>query len=376
MSADSSIIASSQPTVPGAWGKGVSVIVPFRKSLPLLRECLRGFTPVPEWAEAIVVADGAVDRCHELAAAHGARVVELANSCGPAVARNRGAAAATGAVLVFIDADVVPAPGVLTRIRELLHRHPDVAAVFGAYDEQPREPGFISQYKNLSHSYFHQTSRREAQTFWAGLGAVRREQFARVGGFDERFRRPCVEDIELGYRLRARGCRILVEPAIQGCHLKRWSFASAVVCDVRDRGIPWTQLMLKFGRMDNDLNLHRRQRLAIPLAYLLLAFLALTATAALAWLVAAALVMVALVGLNWHYYAFFVRRRGFRFGCLVVPMHILHHLCNGLSFVAGCAIFHMTSRFGAAVPGSIPRDWWSERGSPGAATSLPVRSTE
>ena len=44
---------------------------------------------------------------------------------------------------------------------------------FGSYDDTPTDRGFVSRYKNLLHHYVHQTARREASTFWTGLGAVR-----------------------------------------------------------------------------------------------------------------------------------------------------------------------------------------------------------
>jgi GT2 family glycosyltransferase len=339
-----------------AQGRTVSVVIPFRRNLPQLAECLGALHPLPDWAEVIVVSDGVAESCHRLATESHARVVEIAESRGPAAARNRGAEAALGEVLVFIDADVVAAPGVLARIRDLLQRRPDIAALFGAYDEQPRDRHFMAQYKNLSHFYFHQASRGAAVTFWAGLGAVRRDVFATVGGFDERFMRPCVEDIELGYRMSRLGHRILLDPSIRGCHLKRWTLRSSVVTDVRDRGIPWTQLIFKFARLDNNLNLQTNQRLAVALAYALIALLAL-ATTALQWLVPAGVALLMLAGLNWRYYAFFHRRKGLWFCCQVFPAHLLHHWCNGLSFMAGTAIFYAHS-VGLRFPGAVPLDEW------------------
>jgi GT2 family glycosyltransferase len=336
----------------------LSVIIPFHRNLAQLDECLSALAPVPPWAEVIVAADGAVERCHDLAAARRARVIEIAGPQGPAVARNRAAAEANGDVLVFIDTDVVAAEGVLERFRNIFQEQPDVAAVFGAYDEEPRDGGFMSQYKNLAHSYFHQSSNREARTFWAGLGAIRREVFEEVGGFDERFRRPCVEDIELGYRVSSRGHKVVLEPSIQGCHLKRWTLRSAVVSDLRDRGIPWTQLMLGFSRLDNDLNLQTAQRLAVVFAYFLVLCLALAPTAAL-WLAPAALSVVALVAINWRYYSFFFQRRGPWFVARAFPVHVLHHLCNGVSFVVGSALFYAANRAGATLPGTVPVTRWT-----------------
>ena len=180
-----------------------------------------------------------------------------------------------------------------------------------------------------------------------------------MGGFDERFGRPCVEDIELGYRVSELGYKILLDPAIRGCHLKRWTLKTAIVSDLRDRGIPWTQLMLKFTRFDNDLNVQTNQRLAVVLAYLLLPLLVL-ATIAPVWSAAAGVVLLALLVLNRRYYAFFVRRRGLWFACRVFPMHLLHHLCNGLSFALGSAIFY-SSRAGLKLPGALPLSRWDSK---------------
>ena len=73
--------------------------------------------------------------------------------------------------------------------------------------------------------------RARRRTFWAGLGAVRRDVFAAVGGFDAaRYPHPSIEDIELGGRLAARG-RILLDPAMQGTHLKEWTLRSMVTTD-------------------------------------------------------------------------------------------------------------------------------------------------
>jgi GT2 family glycosyltransferase len=336
----------------------ISVVVPFHRNLDQLEQCLRALQPLPAWADILVVADGALQKCHDIAARYGARVLEIDGPRGPAVARNRGAAATTGDVLAFIDTDVVAAAGTLERFRAVFLGDPSVSAVFGAYDEWPGHGSFMSQYRNLSHRYFHQVSRREAKTFWAGLGAIRREAFDSVGGFDERFRRPSVEDIDLGYRVSARGGRIVVDPTIHGCHLKRWTLRSGIVTDVRDRGIPWTQLILKFGRLDNDLNLQTNQRIAVVLSYLLVAAAVLSPFSAL-WLGLAAGAIAGLAVLNWPYYRFFVERRGVWFGLRVFPVHVVHHLCNGVSFGVGCAIFFLTRGAGVSVPGAVPQTPWT-----------------
>jgi GT2 family glycosyltransferase len=165
-------------------------------------------------AEILIAADGAVEDCRPLAKASAARVIEVPGPSGPAVARNRAAEQATGDILIFVDTDVVPSPDSLAGLCRVLDEEPDVAAIFGAYDLEPSEPNFMSQYKNLSHACIHEMSNPEARTFWAGLGAIRTDVFREVRGYDERFRKPSAEDIDLGYRGEARGPPAAPGPAI------------------------------------------------------------------------------------------------------------------------------------------------------------------
>ena len=151
------------------------------------------------------MADGAPDNAAEVVKANGARLLAITGPRGPAAARNEGAALALGDVLVFVDSDVVVSARSLGQIARRLGSDPASARCLARTDEYPADPGFLSQGRNLAHWFIHQRSAGEARTFWAGLGAVRAELFERVGGFDERFARPSVEDINLGYRMRAAG---------------------------------------------------------------------------------------------------------------------------------------------------------------------------
>src|SRR5690606_7770040 len=138
-------------------------------------------------------------------------VLSTRGRCGPAAARSLGAEIANGEVLFFLDADVcihpgtAENPGTVARIAAVFEGRPDVDAVFGSYDTRPAAPNFVSQWKNLSHHFVHQHGHPDAQTFWAGCGAIRKPVFQAVGGFDQSYRGATIEDIELGYRLRQSG---------------------------------------------------------------------------------------------------------------------------------------------------------------------------
>jgi glycosyltransferase involved in cell wall biosynthesis len=333
-----------------------TIIVPFHRNAVHLRACLAALSQSVPDLELIVAADGAVEDCAPLARACAAKVVVIPGPAGPAVARNRAAASARGDILVFVDADVVAAADAIGGMCEFLESNPAIDGVFGAYDHKPPADNFVSQFKNLSHTYVHERGNRAASTFWAGLGAVRAQAFRTIGGFDERFLRPSVEDIDLGYRLVAAGFALRLDPTFRGTHLKRWTFWSCVVTDIRARGIPWTQLILRFRARPNDLNTSFSLRSSVALAYGIL--VSLTLLAVTAWAGVATMAMLAaLVALNSPYYRWFARQRGWLFALRVVPLHFVHHLCNGVSFLIG-TIVYMARRAGITLPGALPAEAW------------------
>ncbi len=332
----------------------LSVIVPAHNAQQVLPACLEALaaSDVPrECWELIVVDDASTDETAIVAARHADAVVRLLGKPhGPAFGRNRGFEASRGEVIVFVDADVVAHSDALRRIIGHFIRDPHLAAVFGSYDAHPPAPGLISQYRNLLHHYVHQRNRGPAETFWAGLGAIRREAFAGVGRFDEwHYARPQIEDIELGRRLRRFGRRILLDPSIQGAHLKRWTFRTMVATDFQHRGVPWMWLMLQEGEPGGGtLNVRRLEKLCTALAALALLGLVVAPLAGRLWplLGAAAAVAVVLL-LNAGFYRFMERERGFSFALAILPLHVGYYVVNGFSVVFGWLVHNL---FGEPIP--------------------------
>src|SRR5581483_10217450 len=252
----------------------------------------------------------------------------------PAAARNEGAASARGEVLVFVDSDVLVHPDALARLRAAFTAGSDLVAVFGSYDDAPTCPGLVSQFRNLLHHHLHQRHPGAASTFWSGLGAVRRHEFLRLGGFDTaRYAVPAVEDIELGMRLRMAGGRIELRPDIQGTHLKSWTLSSMMHTDFRRRGVPWALMCLERRSLPQTLNLSWRERMSTLATLLILGGLArrrreLIAPGALA-----------LVWLDAPFYALLHRRLGFRRALLSVGLHALHRAMGMAAVPGGLAQF-------------------------------------
>ncbi len=335
----------------------ISLVIPvfnggenFQRCLDAVRAC----DPSPH--EVIAVDDGSTDESPRLAREHGAKVLTTDRPrSGPAMARNIGARAATGDVVLFVDADVAVQPEVIDRIAHNFEADPDLAACFGSYDEHPAAQNFLSQYKNLFHHYVHQSAQADASTFWAGCGAIRRDLFLKVGGFSETYPRPSIEDIELGCRLKATGSKLQLDKEIQCQHLKRWTWRSLLRSDILDRGVPWTELILRAGAFVNDLNLQTHNRVSVVMVYLLLLSLAIGVVQPTGWLASAGLAIILLL-LNWKLYRFFKARRGLRFALRVIPTHWLYYFYNGISFSIGAARHVFKSD-----QSSPPRDRWAMR---------------
>jgi glycosyltransferase involved in cell wall biosynthesis len=324
----------------------LSIVVPVYNSPDHLGECVTALMAQagPD-TEVLVVDDASTDDTPAIASASGARVLRLATNSGPAAARNHGASRAQGELLFFVDADVVIASDAVATIRRLFSERPDVAAVFGSYDDAPRAVGLVSRYRNLLHHFVHQNADAKASTFWAGCGAIRRAVFHEVGGFDaQRFQRPSIEDIELGRRLRRAGHTILLEKTLQGTHLKRWTLVSMIRTDITQRALPWSRLTFEESVIPDTLNLRRDQRLSAVLvgAALVCALLAgLKAELA----AVAAIALGTVVALNRTLYGFFLRRGGLAFAVAGVALHLLYFLYSGVSYVYAWLEDRLTGRF-------------------------------
>jgi glycosyltransferase involved in cell wall biosynthesis len=318
----------------------VSIIIPAYNEEAIIERVLRAvLEQATEGVEIIVIDDGSTDGTSDVCARLEVRLMRLSENGGPAHARNLGARMATGELLLFLDADTCLRPGMLAKIMAAFDRDPALEGLIGAYDDRPAAPGVLSQYRNLLHCFIHRTAHREASTFWSGCGAIRRDVFFEYSGFDERYRRPSIEDLEFGYRLHRAGRKVLMDPEIQVKHLKRWTFPSMLETDVMHRGVPWTELILREGFMPDDLNLGMRQRLSVVGVYgaILLAVLCLVVQLPQRYLLlfAAVLLLATVLAINKDFYRFLYVRRGLRFTVQAAALHLLFYFYNGAAFGVG-----------------------------------------
>lgn len=311
----------------------ISVVIPAYNNAAALEESLGAITrSAGAEDEIIVVDDASTDGTPEAAVRFGVQLYRTEHNSGAGAARNLGARHATGDVLLFIDSDVVVEPDTIGRVKRLLEARPELTAVFGSYDDAPRAPELVSQFRNLLHHFVHQHGDPEASTFWAGCGAIRRAAFEAVNGFDSGIYTRAIEDIELGYRLRAAGYRILLDRDLRVTHLKHWTLASFLHTDVVYRALPWSRLLRQRRLPLDHLNLKTEHRVSVALAVLIALALPLAPLAPIALAFAAA-ACVGLMVANRKLLAFFLRARGFAFATFTVPLLFLHYLASAVGYL-------------------------------------------
>jgi glycosyltransferase involved in cell wall biosynthesis len=306
----------------------IAVVIPSYNCGPQLDACLKSVEASTfRDFECIVVDDGSTDDTAEIAQRYPVSAISTGGRKGPAYARNIGVQAARAETVFFIDSDVCLYPDTLERVASAFAQDAELTALIGSYDDSPDSPDFLSQYKNLMHCYVHQTAHQRASTFWTGCGAIRRSVFLQMSGFDaEKYQRPAIEDIELGYRLYAAGHKMLLDPDLVVKHLKKWSFWALVKTDFLDRGIPWTELILRDGRMPDDLNLQLSQRVSVALVFVLVAFSALVAFYWRAYFLAPLFATV-LIALSRYWVDATVSRNRWAIGVMTASMAAITALC-------------------------------------------------
>lgn len=216
---------------PRTHSPAVSIVIPTHNRREALLTTLAALCdveyPTAPW-EVIVVDDGSSDgtdlALREQPALHGINLRYLwqANS-GPAAARNRGAAAATGDVLIFMDDDILVQPSFVAQHVAALLEHPG-CWISGriVHPEELRETPF-GEYRDAVWERFHRQHPQDRLSETTGGSAANLSlwatDFQRLGGFDESFHTPSCEDWDLGIRARAAGIRVMYHPLLVTRHM-------------------------------------------------------------------------------------------------------------------------------------------------------------
>jgi len=194
--------------------KAVSVIIPTFNGAARIGSCLDALSrqAAGRNVEVLVVNDGSTDNIAEVVERYTAVRLITQTNAGPAAARNRGALEARGTILLFTDDDCVPEPQWLDAMLAPF-QEPDVVGAKGTYRTHQRQLA----------ARFVQIEYEDKYRLMAGLPDIDfvdtysagflRDRFVEMSGYDTSFPVACAEDIELSYRMSARGWKMKFVPA-------------------------------------------------------------------------------------------------------------------------------------------------------------------
>ncbi|MEZ4818338.1 MAG: glycosyltransferase, partial [Bdellovibrionota bacterium] len=124
---------------------------------------------------------------------------------GPAKARNLGAQNAKGEIIVFLDDDTLPDKEWLSELVKALENS-DFDGVGGITENVKNETLSEKLLHHIDHLISPIDPKSGEITFLVTVNAAfYKKAFDEVGGFDEGFKLPSGEDIDLGYRMRTQG---------------------------------------------------------------------------------------------------------------------------------------------------------------------------
>ena len=219
-------LENSQPS------DNISVVIPAASAPDVFRECLQSvcFNSVRP-SEVLIIDDAMDDKARDICRAFNVSVLKNPGK-GVSAARNYGASRATGDIILFMDTDVIVPEHALATIKSLM-KISDVQGLVGVQSLNVRYRNFYSRYKNQWMRFTYRRLRNDIHLFYTSFAVIRRQVFLAIGGFDENYRMPSIEDTAFGAVLGREGIRIRPTPEIEVEHVKHYSLRSVLKTDFK-----------------------------------------------------------------------------------------------------------------------------------------------
>jgi len=137
-------------------------------------------------------------------------------------ARNMGIQIAKGDIIIFVDDDIKPLPGLISGHLSA-YEDPSVGAVAGRIFEPGQEETdkidrrALDPRNGLDFAHFNHNERIDVLTARGCNMSFRREVLMKLGGFDPCFKR-IRDDSDMSFRVRAAGYRLIFEPTATLIH--------------------------------------------------------------------------------------------------------------------------------------------------------------
>lgn len=229
----------------------ISIVIPTYNASRFMPDLLESlFKQAVEDMEVLIVDDCSTDNTVEIVRKYPVRVIQMEKNGGPARARNRGVEEAMGDIIFFLDSDVLVMDGTVKEVKDYFENNPSANCVIGVCATEPLNKGFVPKYMAMF-EYIHlvDTPGNKVSVFAPRCGAIKKELFQRVGGYDESYKGADVEDFELARRI-IKTDSILLNPKMLVRHQFVNNFEEAVK-NYFKRAVMWVHLFLKDKQFDN-----------------------------------------------------------------------------------------------------------------------------
>jgi GT2 family glycosyltransferase len=345
---------------PAAAGeRSVSIVIPNRNGAASLGPCLRAACASRGGRfEVVVVDDHSEDESVEIARRFPCKLVRLDRHAGVSKARNAGARAASGELLLFVDADCLLEADALSAARAAYGDRKDLV-LGGTYTPAPADDDFFSFFQSVFVHHF-ETKRPPPDYVAAHAMLVDAELFRTSGGFvEDSFIgvAASVEDVELSHRLRRAGCELAMCPELRVQHVFRFSLRRSLANAVR-KARYWTMYSIANRDVFADSGTASVELKAnVVLGAVQALLVATAAVAASPWPLAAAVPLLALdLRLSRGLVAAWYGAGGLRFSLLAtLYWATLYAAAVGLGAAAGAAQWAWKVRSTGRVRSCTPR---------------------
>lgn len=189
--------------------RSATIIIPTFNGASRIQNCLDALLKqaAVHNSEILVIDDGSTDNIAEVVGHYPEVRLITQKNAGPAAARNHGAREARGEIILFTDDDCVPMPDWLEAMLEPFDQ-PDVVGAKGVY--RTRQKSLIARFVQIEYEDKYRLMKNLSSidfidTYSAGFV---RERFLEMAGYDTSFPVACAEDVELSYRMSARGWKM------------------------------------------------------------------------------------------------------------------------------------------------------------------------
>ncbi|OGK26381.1 hypothetical protein A3C28_00070 [Candidatus Roizmanbacteria bacterium RIFCSPHIGHO2_02_FULL_39_9] len=256
----------------------------------------------------------------------------LNKNLGPAKARNYGVKKASGKYVLFLDSDVVLAKSTL-RYAYQFAKEGKVKAFTGIWHFEQKTNKFFPNFKAMRDWVYWFIEREKYARYYlfsTRIAGIDRKLFLKIGGFDEKFAQPTVEDIDLTYRIE-KYAKIRFSPELMINHEFEDFWTIAIKYFKRSRD--WILLYQKRLKFD-PVATSKKEAFKCILSAFLVAFFII---GFFHWIFfyLALLAFIQLLNLEWYFWTFVLKQKGKLFLIKSIISSIIFYLIIDLGSAWG-----------------------------------------